>query len=387
MAVPARLRLHSGSARTWQRGGRVVERAGLPTKTNLPITMLTALKILLIVVLVVVLVAAVGIWWLVRKFKGALKGLAEAAQMFPPCRVHPQPEPNPQWRNPGEIGKYSDQFLAAGFQSAGAFSLPEMAGMQMAAFAHEGERLYGVIYDHQKMPPNFDIVCAYEDGTDLTVTNTKFGEAMDRPPRSPAIRLDGGTVAEALTALQGHPATSPRRPTAVADFAEHFRLAYAKDMNWRLKRGGGTREEIRRQAAKDGTEVTDELVEEVYKTQRATANSRLQEGCIAQYLDEQKPSPTEWEEKQHRVFAIPETFTAEEVMEALSSHLELDEEQEHQLKQIQLAFGETALDFMRRVMEGNIGHLGLVRIGSVAEPVPAHLFLAPESESDGESDD
>lgn len=349
--------------------------------------MLTAFKTILLVAVAAILLAAFGIWWLIRKFKTALKGLAEAAQMFPPCRVNPVLEPVPQWRNPDQINRYTEQFLAAGFKSAGAYSLPELGGLQLAAFAHESEQLYGVVYDHQKLPPNFDIVCRYEDDTDLTVTNTKYGDAMDRPPSSPAIRLDGGTVADAMGALCQHPATSPRRPVKAEEFAERFRKAYAEDMNWRLKRCGSTREEIRRQATKDGTEATDELVEEVFKSQRETSNTRLQEGCIAQYLDEQNPSPVEWEEKQHRVFAIPETLTSEEVVAVLRSHLDMDEEQEHQLAQVKLDFGQTALDYMVRVVDENIGHLGLQRVGRVTEPVPADLFLAPVAGEENEPND
>lgn len=352
--------------------------------------MLTAAKIVLVIVLVLLLVVALVVWWLISKFKGVMSAVKEGlenATFHPPCRVDPQPEPNPQWRNPEKIKEFSDQFVANGFTSLGAFTVPEVGGLQLAAFANEAEGLYGVAYDHQKMPPNIDVVCRYEDGTDITVTNTTFGSAMDRPPTSPAIRLDGGGVREVLDALWKHPAASPRIPVKGEEFAARFKAAYAKEMNWRLGRGGATREEFRRQAEKDGTKLTDEEFDEAYQMHRAGYMTELQAGCIAQYLDEHKPAPAEWDEMQHRAFAIPETMTEAEVREALEMHCGLDEEQTHRLEQIKLSFGQTALDFMRQVIDGNIGGLSLKRLGSVQEPVPADIFLVEASDDDERSDD
>ena len=352
--------------------------------------MLTAAKIVLVIVLILLAVIALGVWWLISKFKGVLSAVKdglENASIHPPCRVNPEPEPNPQWRNPEPIKQFSEEFVANGFTPLGAFTIPEIGGLQLAVFVNEAESLYGVAYDHKKLPPNIDVVCRYEDGTDLTVTNTTYGSALDRPPGSPIIRLEGGGVREVLAAVATHPATSPRIPVKGEEYAARFKAAYAKEMNWRLKRGGVTREEVRRQAGKDDHKFTDEQIDEVYKQQRATYMAELQTGCIAQYLDEQKPAPAEWDEIQHRVFAVPETMTEVEVREALESNCDLDEEQTHRLEQIKLTFGQTALDFMRQVLDGNIGALGLKRLGAVQEPLPAEIFLVEASGEDEHSDD
>lgn len=343
--------------------------------------MLTALKIILAIVLVVMLLAVLVVWWLIRKFKGFVKAAAEMQPPHPPCRINPQPEPNPQWRNPEKIKEYAGQFEANGFTPLGAFTLPEVGGLQLAAFVNEAERFYGVVYDHAKLPPNLDIVCDLEDGSEITGSNTKFGDTVDRRPETIAIRLDGGGVKEVLEALRAHPTKSPRKPTLGAAFAANFRDAYTRTMNWRMKRGGTTREEIRRQAEKDGAKLTDEQFEEVYREQRAAYRTELQAACIAQYLDEQKPTAAEWDERQPRAFAVPETFTAEEVRQTLEEHCELDEEQKHRLEQIQLSFGQTALDYMRQVVDGGVGSLGLKRLGTVQEPVPAEVYLVPECDN------
>lgn len=351
--------------------------------------MLTAVKIVLIVVLVLLIVLALVAWWLISKFKGVIsavkEGLGEIAN-HPPCRVNPEPELNPQWRNPEKMNQYAGEFQALGFAPAGTFSLPEIGGLQIAAFAHEQERLFGVAYDHQKMPPNIDIVCEHEDGTEISATNTKMGEAMDRRPEVTAIRLDGGSVRDVFDAVQKSPATAPRKPVKAEEFAAQFRGSYAKSMNWRLKRGGTTREEIRRQAAQDGTQVTDEIIDETYQAQRESYVMELGAGCVAQYLDDHKPSPEEWAEIEHRVFAIPETFTEQEVRQTLEEHCDLDEEQTHRLEQIKLDFGQNGLDYMRRVVNGDIGALGLKKLGAVQEPVPAEIYFVERKDDDSDDE-
>jgi hypothetical protein len=342
------------------------------------------LKFVLIIVLVALAVLALGVWWLIAKFKGIVTDVMEASTPHPPCRINPMPEPNPQWRNPETMRDYSQQFLALGFVSAGTFTIPETGGLQLAAFVHEGEQLYGVAYDHEKIPPNVDIVCDYEDGSEMCASNTKIGETVERQPEVVSIRLDGGSVCELLEAVQRHETASPRIKIQGDRFAEGFKASYARSMNWKLKNGGTSREEIRRQAQQDGTEVTDELIEETYKSMRGDYVTELQSGCISQYLDQARPSPTEWERIEHRVFAVPETLTAEEVREILTEHCRLDEEQTHKLEQIKLNFGQTALDFMRVAMEGDPGSLGVKRLGAVSEPVGAELFLVMQEDSDDE---
>ncbi len=78
------------------------------------IVMLTAAKIILVIVLVLLLVIALIVWWLISKFKGVLSAVKEGlenASFHPPCRVDPQPEPNPQWRNPEKMKELLTSFI------------------------------------------------------------------------------------------------------------------------------------------------------------------------------------------------------------------------------------------------------------------------------------
>src|SRR6185295_12559624 len=157
---------------------------------------------------------------------------------------------------------------ALGFQDSGSFNIPEMMGMQLLAFFHPGEKLYGVIYDHQKIAPTFDICCEFADESGLTGTNTKVGEAMETRPGQETIRIDQGSVKAVFDAVCQKAAGKERRPGAVDGFVAQFKRSYVKSMNWRMKKGGVSRDEIRRQAAQKGTELSEEHLEETYKTLR-----------------------------------------------------------------------------------------------------------------------
>lgn len=333
-----------------------------------------ALKIILVIVLVLLLLVAVGVWWLINKLKGVVSAVKEGLsqmQIHPPCRVNPVPEPNPKWNHPEQIKQFSAEFEANGFTPLGAFRIPEIIGMQFAAFANEAESLYGAIYDHVKLPPSLDAVCAFEDGTELTVGNSTFGDAMDRPPDSPAIRLNGGGVAEVLAALANHPAASPRIPIKGGEFADRFKASYAKEMNWRLKRGGATREELRRQAAKSDKQLTEEEFEEFCLEYRTGYMMELQRACTQQYQEEQGPTAAG---ESPDLLAIPETMTAAEVHEMIEIHSNLDESKTDRMKQFQIQPGQSALNLMQQIVDAGFAP-GLQRAGAVREPVAAEIYL------------
>ena len=129
--------------------------------------MLTALKIAAAAVLIIVVVVALGLYLVIRWFRRMAKKEAGAGGI-PPCRVNPEPEPNPQWRSKEQIEEWSAQLRALGFEDAGAFAIPEMAGLQIAGFCHPREHLTAAIYDHTKIAPTFDIFFERPDTSGVT---------------------------------------------------------------------------------------------------------------------------------------------------------------------------------------------------------------------------
>jgi hypothetical protein len=347
--------------------------------------MITLLKIVAIVTLTALILVGVGAALVVRWFRKIIKSAVNDGASCPPCRVNPEPEPSPQWRTPDKILQYANEFKALGFEEIGAFTIPEMAGLQILAFVHTGERLYGIIYDHKTIAPTFDIICKFEDQTALSATNSKAGRSLDKRPGHPILWLGDDRVAAVLDAVKQHPQPAARVTVSADGFLPRFKRSYAESMNWRMKKGGVSRDEIRRQTESKGKTINEETLNEVYKNLRKAHITELKRGCLAQYLDELQIPAAEWERLQARAVVVPETLEIEELVETLDEALTLDQEQRHALRQLRKHTGQTALELADEIVIGNVAALGLEKRGEVREPVRAYVLLTPIPEAAAEA--
>ena len=341
--------------------------------------MLSLLKIVLLVVAILVILIVVVGYIIIRKIKAFFKKAVDGINSTPPCRVTLAQEAQPELKNAKEFEDWTGQFKQLGFEEVGFFSIPEIGGLTLKAFCHRAENLYGVIYDHQKIPASFDIVCSYEDGSGLTGVNTTYGDNIEGDPKQEKVRINTSSVAEVFDAFSKKLQSKPRKPATPEGFAADFKRGYAESMNWRMKNVGTSKEEIRKQAKKDGMELTEEQLEEAYNEMRDGYVQTLREACVAQYLDDSRLPVVEWEQIRDRVFAIPETLTLKEVIETIEAAMSLDDEQRAELEKIDFGHGTNALEIMDRIIAENIATLGLQKKGEVQEPVRAYLIIQPKS--------
>ncbi|MDB6058442.1 MAG: hypothetical protein JWO95_2286 [Verrucomicrobiales bacterium] len=338
------------------------------------------LKIAGVVAIVILLLLVAGLAFVIRWFRKIVKQATDQPGC-PPCRVHPQPEPNPKWRDEVKMLQCASEFTALGFEKIGAFTVPEMPGMQMLAFVHPTERLYAAIYDYPAIGHAFDINCIFEDGAGLSASSKGTGKNLDERPFHPILWVGDDCVATVLNAFKQHPQPAPRVPVTADQFVAQFERDHAAGMNWRMKKGGVSREEIRRHIVAKGEPVDEETVEAIYKNRREAHILELQKACLAQYLDDEQLLAAEWERIQDRTFAIAETLEPEEIIEAIESVVTLDEEQRHVLNQLRRGNAETALDLIDEIILQNTAGLCLQKTGEVQEPVRAYILLAPSREA------
>jgi hypothetical protein len=341
--------------------------------------MITALKLIGLAVVggIVLLVGgALLLLWIARRwFRRAL-----AADRLIPCRVTLEPEVNPQWRSAGVATGFINELRALGFQDVGSFQVPELGGLLIHALYHPQDPAYAVVYDHQKVDPTMDISREFADGTSVTATNTTMGETLDRRPGTSGHWLGKVPARQLFEAIKTHPTNVAIASHSSTDFVAHFQKAYAESMNWRLKKGGVSRDEIRGQAEQNGQTLTDEQLTEVWEAEREKYRRQLQEGCIAQHLDDNKMPAAEWEKICDRAVALPETLELKEIVETLDTALTLDAEQRHQLEKLPASFGENGIDIAQKIVAENIAGLGLIKLGEVTEPVRAWIVLATDRE-------
>jgi ribosome-binding protein aMBF1 (putative translation factor) len=240
--------------------------------------------------------------------------------------------------------------------------------------------MYGVIYDHKQIAPTFDIACDLEDSSDVNGSSSKIGETLDKRPGHASLWTGDDRVHAVLDAVQKYPQSAPRVAVSPEGFLGHFNKSYAEGMNWRIKKGGASRDEIRRQIISKGDEVDEELVENVYKNLRRAHVAEAQRACLAQYLDEQKTPVAEWEHLQSRAVVVPEILETAELIDVLSNAQTLDEEQRQALGQFRKSSPST-LEAVDEILVTDVAAMGLEKVGEVHEPVHAYVLLTPVREN------
>jgi hypothetical protein len=343
--------------------------------------MITALKIIGLVLLGIVILILVGFLLLRWAWRRLIRKGTELQRVIP-CRVTLEPEANPQWHDARAIGRMGAELRALGFQDIGSFQIPEMEGLLVQALHHPQEPAYAIVYDHRKIPATMDLVRGFTDEFGLSVASTAMGSTLDQRADSKTYWMDQASAREMFDTLKGHQHSAPAKPHPPGDFAARFRESYTKSMNWRMRKGGVSRDEMRRQAKSTDISLTDEQFEEAWKEQRDQYRRQMQAACIAQFLDDTKPSAADWERRAHRAVVIAETFDRQDIVEVLDGHLMLDEEQRHRLEKFETQFGESGLDLVQRLLTQDAAGLKLIRHGEVSEPVRAFILLTPDSEEE-----
>jgi hypothetical protein len=130
------------------------------------------------------------------------------------------------------------------------------------AFANPEEHICAVVYHHPMVGCFVDIVCKSTSGRSYTATNAPAGGALDHRDGQEK-HYDKTLAIPALFELaKSHKPEGPYDDWTAENFKAKFEQAYADDMDWRARRGGVTKEEVRRQAAADGKQYSEEVIHE-----------------------------------------------------------------------------------------------------------------------------
>ncbi len=310
------------------------------------------------------LVLVVGIKLAARRFLSKLASqLEELALSYVPVRIHLQPASEIEWKQVAAVQQAAQEVTEAGFESLGTFTIEEMGFVRLQGFVARDQTAYAVIYEHDKAGVWVDLVCDYEDGTSLTYANLKPTGMEGRPGHLKTFRP--GSARDLVTAFLRERRQDGLKLLSASSFVTDLQQAYADETDWRNARGGPTREEVLRVAESSGQKVTPEDVERTLQMQRQQAMEGLREGLIARYLD---------------TLAEPERARLEEgdlvvVHDKLPVEM-LTEEMDTLQAGATPGSGTPRDEFARfndRLEEGR----RCTRLGTVAVPLEAELYLAP----------
>lgn len=129
-----------------------------------------------------------------------------------------------------------------GYEPAGSFTIPEMAGLPVHFLVRDAESAIAVVYEHPKAGVWTDIVCRYQDGRRFTINNARMGGGLDPQPGHVTVRKPGLSTAALCLAFQRERPAGVLLPVKAPDVPQIFEQAYADEMAWRKNRGVSKKE-------------------------------------------------------------------------------------------------------------------------------------------------
>ncbi len=334
--------------------------------------------------------------WIRAKIRGfastiveGLRGMAEAAKAFPPVRLELKPASALVWDDPAGFARDAGAIRDAGFSSAGEYTVESREGLKIAGFANAPRSIYAAIYEMAPAGIWVDFVTRYADGTALTYSNGKH-HGLDRPPGKVAEFYDGMAVEELYRRFLEERPARPMLPAPPEDFAAAVERYHAEEMDWRLKRGGLTEEEIRRVAARDGSEPSQEMIRHTQRMWWASVTGDLEEKLRASYLAAVSLPVADWESVRDRLVFVHDYLRAEDLIAKFGWVAEEDEDSEETVRQRLADLGECsgreAFERLNATFPAAHQHRLL---GKVDRPVEADVYAAPEvaGDSDDEEDE
>lgn len=362
--------------------------------------MLTFLKLVAAFIVAIVVLVAVVILFIRWKFRRFLKNMieavgAQASGAIPPFRIKLEPrdiDDETEWFHEDDVKTQMQQFESSGFTPLGDYDV-EGLPLQVRGFQHQDHDVYGVIYDHGAAGVWSDVVRRYDDESSWTVSSAKE-HGMDAAPWHTPCFMPGQPVKELLSQLlEVSPASGIQ--TAGADkFVSRFEVAYKREMNWRIERGGATEQEIRRVCEKNGQECTAEQVEQIQGLWKSTIGEFLSEQLLRVWRKDSGMPAREFDRISDRLVVIHKRLTPSQVLEASRSDFDgddVDDEEDQNLDKVKAwCSSESTISAFRKLIKQKGTETHWTLICELKKPLVAEIWERAEeehSEDDIENDD
>lgn len=368
----------------------------------------------LLALAIILLALFLLIRWKLRKWFGALGEAFHmaAAGSVPPFRVTLEPlsddSEDPfvwiQRKHKPQFEARSREFEQLGFEKLGDYLIIEI-GTPIAVFVDRAAVTYGIVYAHPLIGVWCDVTRRFADDTSWTFGTTAY-HGMDVPPFAVQKFFPDVELADVVAAFREEAPSEGAVLIDAEQFPKHFQKAYAREMDWRIERGGATEEEIRRIASLGGNEATDEDVRQVQRGWRAAISRFLCERVLKHYGKAASLNSYERDYLDSHGVVIHERMHPEDLLQAFDQSyfdgngLELDPEDQEDAEAItqqqawqdQLLELRAALDrqsprevFKTLVAGETNGTMWEFR-QSVEKPLPADIWIRQERFDDEEEE-
>ena len=367
------------------------------------IVLLTALGVLLGLFLFLV-AAYILIKWKLKKLFGGLgeafKSYAAGMSSMPQYRLKLTDATDTPLHHPESMAELTNELSGIGFVEAGTYSADEDSPVLIRGMVLEAESIIAAMYDMPDQGPFLDLVRDTESGTHFMATSTPTN-SLDKPPWTRSEVCPGAGAAELHDALKRMELDGPLREVSTASFKETFEQAYAREMDWRVDRGGYTDEEVSRMTdaavatTEEGQdEITDTTLSMIRIALEGTLRSGLEAALHEAFLEQTDLSASEWERVEDRVEIVHKLSDANALtglLVQLDNSPKIEDEDEAEAEQDnryevlksrveeELKFHEPIEVFARLAPE-QPNYVQLKKLAHLESPSACDIYVMPEIE-------
>ncbi|WP_417395393.1 hypothetical protein [Gimesia chilikensis] len=292
----------------------------------------------------VLLILLVWFWlkWKFRSFAARFadefaSAMAQMGGMAPPLRIDLEPLQEADWSDGDKADLITETLTELGYEPDGLFEAYAPLQIEIQGFRNSQSSSLAALYEIKQVDRLcLDLVADLSDGTHITVSNAE-DKGLDHPQFSRLIRLDHLDLSEPeqvremharlLEELQGETTVD----LTGQKFEDNFESFWAREMDWRMERGGVTTEEVIRISARNGEpEPSEEEIELAKRPWKQQIDNFITDQIRKDYLNNTNMSGKEWEETLDRLVIVHEHSEASHLIDTLTDTIcyesDLDDE-------------------------------------------------------------
>lgn len=305
-----------------------------------------------------------------KKLLGFLEGMqAMASSGAPPLRITMVGlESPPDWVSESHAQSATEALLAEGFVHGGDFQVPEAGGATMRAFLSSDGTAAAFLCKHPAKPECFlDVIREYEDGTTLTVSDAQ-DMGLESCPAHPNIKFTGQPLSVLLQELENRSQDRVAVTFTVDQLTSAYKRGYAALMDWRVEKGGITREEM---LANAGREMEESEIPQALEQFRQQNLEQVQELLMIRYSEQTQLPVARWEEVRDRLVFVHDRLQIDDVRA-------LAENMVYWLESPLPQPGKPGREGFQQMLNHLPPGIVVEKIAEVSGSIPADVYLEPE---------
>ena len=242
----------------------------------------------------------------------------------------------PEWHHPLEADLISGEFIEAGLQPIGYYTIPEIDDIVMRAFMQPEPPAYVAVNDHPKYGCWTDVIMLPGEGGSVTLTNVGSGSvSIPRPPLHELEKLHVSTHPTSLLgyvrsrALDGDfkAVSEDQFQSVINTIMAECQMALANqdvDQDW-----------LQNVARESGIVLSGDEADTINAERQLERHEYIVSQCLSRYAKSTGLSAEEWESTRSELFVVYESIPSWMLIEMLYERLPVPEELEAELADIE----------------------------------------------------